>query len=249
MPFHTVAWRLSTTTAVETDITPVQDNIMLIQNGHFVPQQPMSVLYASVGAATPTSARFISPTLRQLSTPWVRPLATAIVQGVEPHVRDYRSNPLGISALEELELAATQTSGGSAVIAAVAGLSIGPVQPAPAGTVITMSGTGTTTAVAGSWTACPATWQDTLPAGQYACVGLEFEGATAISARLIFDQQYWRPGTVGVGTLPSRVHPMFQVGGLGVWGTFTANRMPNVEILCNAADTAQQFYLDFIRIG
>lgn len=222
---------------------------MLIQNGHYVPQFDQFLLYAYFGAATPNRARLISPAFRQLSTPWIRPVNTDIVPGHRPGIADYRMNPLRIRALEELQLEGMQTTGGAAVVAAIAGITRNPVMSAPNGDIITMRGTGTTTAVAGGWTNCAVTWQDTLPTGTYAVVGLNFVGATALSARLIFEEQVERPGCLGCSGADLTPPEMFLNGGLGVWGRFNANRMPNVEILCNAADTAQEFYLAFVRVG
>lgn len=249
MAFHTVAYEASIADVTATDITPVPDSIMLIQNGHFVPQRNMQILYASYQAAGATRARLITPTFRQQSTPWIRPTGLAIVQGAEPHIADYRNNPLTLMGLEEVEFEALQTSGGAAVVYGIMGWASSPQMPAPQGQCIVMRGTGTTTVTAKAWSLATITWQDFLPSGNYACVGLESFGTTAIAARLVFEQQVERPGCVAIGLATSRSHSMFQTGGLGVWGTFTANRMPNVEVLCNAADTAEELYLHFVRIG
>lgn len=249
VPFHTIAWRESIADITADDISVVADSIMTVQNGHFVPQRDMFLLYASYQAAGATRARLISPSLRQITTPWIRPTAVAIVQGVESHVADYRSNPLRIKGLEELQLEAFQTTGGAAVVVSVAALADGMMQPMPAGDVYTMRGTAAATLTAGAWTLGTVTWQDTLPAGNYACVGLQYFGTTGLAARLIFEDQFWRPGCIGAGLVTSQQHPMFSKGGLGVWGRFNANRMPSIEFLGNAADTAQEVYLDFIRTG
>jgi hypothetical protein len=247
--YHLVAWRESIADITADDITPVVDPIMTVQNNHFLPQRDMPLLFASYSAAGATRARLISPTLRQITTPWIRPTAVAIVQGVEAHVADYRANPLRLKGLEELQLEAFQTSGGAAVVVATAGLLFSPMLGMPQGDIYTMRGTATQTLVAGAWTQGAITWQDTLPAGTYACVGLQYNGTTAIAARLIFEEQVERPGCIGAGLVTSQQHPMFSKGGLGVWGRFNANRMPNVEFLANAADTAEEIYLDFIRIA
>jgi hypothetical protein len=247
--FHTLAWRLSLADVTATDVTPVQDSIMTIQNGHFVPQTDHMLLYASYQAAGATRARLISPTLRQVTTPWIRPTAVAIVQGVEAHVADYRGNPLRLRMLEELQYEALQTTGGAGVVVGIAGIQRTPSAPAPGGDTFTMRGTATTTLVAGTWTQGAVTWQDSLPTGKYACVGLQYVGATALAARLIFEEQVPRPGCIAAGLVTSQQHEMFAKGGLGVWGIFDSNRMPNVEFLANAADTAEEVYLDFIRVG
>lgn len=246
---HTLAWRLSLADATATDVTPVTDGIMTIQNSHFLPQKNYQLLYAYFGAATPSRARFITPTFRQLSTPWIRPINPAIVPTDEPNMADYTANPLLIRGLEELQLEGMQSSGGAAVVAAVAGIASVPLGPAPAGDIIAMRGTGTTTVTAGAWTNCAITWQDTLPNGQYAVVGLEAIGTTCITARLIFEDQVERPGALGQSLVSGNGPRLFRHGGLGIWGRFTAFRIPSVEFLCNAADTAQEVYLHLIRIG
>lgn len=249
MSFHLVAWRVSAADGTATDMTPVTDPIMTVSNGHFLPQRDMPLLFASFSAASATRARLISPTFRQVTTPWIRPMGVAIVQGVEAHIADYRANPLRVRGLEELQMEGTQTSGGAAIEVATAGLQFSPMALMPGGDVYTLRGTATTTLTAGGWTQVTMTWQDTLPAGQYVVVGMEYVGATAIAARLVFEEQTERPGCVGAGLGTSQQHAMFDKGGLGVWGRFNANRMPNVECLANAADTAEEIFLDIIRIA
>lgn len=246
---HTIAWRESIADIVAEDIAPVVDGIMTIQNNHFLPQKNYSMLYAYYGAAGATRARFITPTFRQLSTPWIRPINLGIVPLDEPNVADYSDNPLLIRGLEELQLEGLQTTGGAAVVVAIAGLASQPVGPAPSGDIIAMRGTGATTVTAGGWTNCAITWQDTLPNGQFAVVGLECIGATAVSGRLIFEDQVERPGCLAQGLVSGNGHPLFRYGRLGVWGRFNAFRIPSVEFLCNAADTAQEVYLHLVRIG
>jgi hypothetical protein len=68
------------------------------------------------------------------------------------------------------------------------------------------------------------------------------------AARLIFEEQTWRPGCVGGANDTIIQDEMFRNGGLGTWGTFTGNRMPNIEVLCGVADTAFTFYMDFVRL-
>lgn len=246
---HTVAWRESIADIVANDITPVPDELVSIQNGHLVPQVDMQLLYAYAGGAGITAARFITPSFRQITNPHIRPINLAIVPVDEPNMADYTDNPLRVRGLEELQLEIAQTTGGAAVVVGVAGLSKQGLTPAPRGDIYTMQGTGTTTAVAGAWTQATITWADTLPNGTYAVVGFECVGVTCVAARLIFDDQWDRPGCLGQSLVSGNGPRLFRKGGLGVWGRFTTYRMPNVQILCNAADTAQTVYLDIIRLN
>lgn len=246
---HTIAWRESIADIVAEDIAPVVDGIMTIQNNHFLPQKPYDMLYAYFGGAGATRARLITPTFRQLSTPWIRPINLAIVPLDEANMADYSSNPLKVRGLEELQLEGYQTTGGAAVVMAVAGLSSTGNQPAPMGDIIAMRGTGTTTVTAGAWSNVAVTWQDTLPNGNYAVVGLECIGTTCVAGRLIFEDQVERPGCLGQSLTSGNGPALFRYGGLGIWGRFNAYRIPSVEFLCNAADTAQEIFLHLLRLS
>ena len=120
--------------------------------------------------------------------------------------------------------------------------------PAPRGTIITMEGVSTTAAVANSWTNLDVTWPDTLPAGNYSCVGMVIQSTTQKFGRLNFEGQTERPGSVGVSALANRTHPMFLNGGMGEWGRFTSTRMPIVQTLCNTTDAAHNVYMQFVRV-
>lgn len=247
---HTLAWRASIADATaDVDVTPVPDSIMTVSNAHFLPQQNRSLLYAYFGGAGVNRAKIITPTFRQVTTPWIRPVGLAIVPGAQPLIADYRANPLILRALEEVQLAGMQTTGGAAVVVGIAGIAQQPIATVPGGQIYTMRGTGATTLVAGAWSLVTMTWQDVLPNGDYGVVGMQYIGTTALAARCIMEEQVERPGCVATGLVTSRPHPMFQLGGLGIWGRFNGNRMPNIECLANAADTAQEIYLDIVRLG
>lgn len=247
--FHTLAWRESITQDAVADIAPVTDDILAIQNTHFLPQRDHDLLWAAFLAEDAVTARIITPSLRQITTPFIRPAEGTLLPSNQPNVADYRANPLRLRGLEEIQIEAEQTAVGAAVVVIVAGIEYGVMAPMPAGDVYTMRGTGTSTAVAGSWTTVDITWQDTLPAGNFAVVGLESLSTTALAARLIFEDQVPRPGCIGGAGEEVGTHDMFRKGGLGIWGRFQSNRMPLVQVLANAADTAQIVYLDLIRVG
>lgn len=249
MSFHLVAWEASVTNAVATDITPVQDSIMTIQNNHFLPQVNTYLQWVYAGSASLSRARIITPKLRQITTPFIRPTNAALLPASNLGVMDMIDSPLILNGLEELQVEVLQGGAGAEVVYVAAGLSKTPKQQAPNGDTYTMRATGTTTVVAKSWTQAAMTWQDTLPAGQYMVVGMEGVSTTGVAARLVFEQQIDRPGcllSAADGNIESRI---FRNGYLGAWGSFTGNRMPNVEFLCNAADTAQEIFLQFIRIA
>ena len=115
--------------------------------------------------------------------------------------------------------------------------------------VETLLATSATTATAHAWTACSLTFSQALRAGTYAIVGMKAMGVSAIGARLIFANQGARPGCPAYLTESDIDNPIFRNGNLGVWGTFSHNNVPQLEIFADAADTAQQVYLDVVKIG
>lgn len=247
--FHTVAWVRSSDATANLDQTPVADGIMAIVNAHFQPQQDMYIGWARHNGVTQLRARLTSAFIRQVSPIFIRPIDAALLPATNVRSANWLRNPVRIKALEELIVESTNSAAGPNNVTTVAGLFLSPPAPAPQGDIYSMRGTGATTVVADAWSLCTITWADSLPAGRYACVGFAAIGTTAKAARLIFDDQYWRPGCVGGAAEATIGDEIFRNGAMGSWGFFNANRMPGVEFLCNAADTAQTVYMDFIRVG
>lgn len=245
--FHTVAFQATQSATLETDNTPIPDGLMTVQNGHFLPQVDMKLLWAAAFGATITRARIVTPSLRQITTPFIRPLQPSIAGADLTRLADYSQNPFTIKGLEELQVSSFASSAVQAT--AVLGLARTQVMPAPQGNIFVMRGTGATTLAVSVWNQVAVTWNDSLPAGQYVCVGLEAWGATLQAARLTFENQWERPGCVGCATAVQSGNSIFRYGKLGVWGNFASVRMPTLEVLANAADTAQEFYLHLIRVG
>lgn len=249
MSFHTLAYAASCTTATDTDLTPVPDLIIPIQNGHFLPQRQKSILWATAFSTDIQYARIITPTLRQISSPYIRPVISGVVPPDLMEVADYRMQPLQLMPIEEVEVLANQASGGSLYTIALLGISDSPALIAPAGQIYCMQGKSTTAAVAYTWTQVAMTWQDTLPSGQYAVVGLEYAGVDALAARLQFQNQVDQPGCPGTGLIYNRTARMFQNGGLGNWGSFYNYAMPQVSVLNVTTTAVHTINLYYVRTG
>ena len=246
---HTCAYGASIADATLTDVAAIQDNILAIQNGHFFPTRDYSLLYAQAfGASVINRARIVSPSLRQITTPWLRPLNTGLASQDPQICSDYRMNPFRIRGSEELEMDIMQTTGAAAVVVGVLGLQTMPTPP-PVGDIYTMRGTSTTAATIRAWSQIAMTWQDSLPTGWYMIVGGVHVSASGFASRLSLENQVERPGSLSIGTTAVRSDEMFHKGGLGAWGKFQNQRMPIVEVLCNAADASHEYYMDFIRIS
>jgi hypothetical protein len=246
--FHTVAYSASIATGVETDVAAVADVTMQIQNSHIVPQAPCALIYAAAMATNLQRARIQTPLFNTLTTPFIRGIMAGLVPTSPCSLAAYAGLPLDLKQLEEIAILATQNAAGAQRVTAVLGLQMTPPVPAN-GDAYTIRGTGTAAAVANSWTQIPITWQNALPQGLYATVGLQHQSANGQAARLTFQAQYWRPGCVSQAGLSDIAHPYFFKGFLGEWGRFYNYAMPTVEVLANAADAAHEFYMDVIKVG
>ena len=247
--WHLLAWFISIGQTVDTDATPVTDSVFLVQNGHFVPQMDVKMYYAAAMSATLTRARFASPKTRQVTNPWIRPIIEAAVPPTNPNVRSWIDSGFSFRGLEEIQLLATSgLAMGNENFTALAAVGVG-LEPAPQGDYYPLRGTSTTAVTANKWTQVAVTWQDTLPAGTYAVVGLEHQSANAQAARLIFQNQQFRPGSLSITSLSNRQNALLANRRLGVYGRFLQTAMPLVEVLANGADASHEVYMDVIRVG
>jgi len=245
--FHTVAYQGTGVAATDVDMTPIPDGLMTIQNGHFLPQSDAKLLYAMVAGLTQTNARIVTPSIRQICQQQIRPLENAAAPGALPAFARFDRNPFTLKGLEEMSVVMQNTA--TPVVKAVLGLALTPVMPAPQGNIFSIRGVGTTTLTALGWTQTAITWSDALPTGNYVCVGLAAFSATALAARLTFEGQWERPGCIGNAAVTAQEWPFFHNGNLGVWGNFHSYRMPSLEFLAVAADTAETVFMDLIRVG
>lgn len=248
---HTCAYANAALAALGTDVNtvPVQDDILAISNNRFLPQEDYQIVAAYAQSTTLNRARITSPTNRQITLPFIRPSSAATSPPTDPNVADYRVQPFQIQGLEELGIEAS-TDLGAATEVFVAGLWLQKqFTPPPRGNIFTLRGTSTTAAGILLWTNLAVTWADSLPEGLYAVVGLEVVGVTELMARVILENQIFRPGSLASGLVGSRTHEMFRMGRLGNWGQFRSTRMPIVQVLNLAATAVHTVYLDLIRIS
>lgn len=245
---HTAAYSASIATGVETDLTPVTDGPLTIQNGHFLPPTDLPIWWAAAMATNLQRARFSSGSLRIPTTPYIRPIMNALIPNDPLRFANYQANPLTARMQEELAVLATQNAAGAQRVTVPIGFGIS-YQPPPIGNIYSMRGTSTVAAVANAWTMISPVWQDTIAQGTYAIIGLDHQSANSQAARCYILNQYWRPGIISTPNLGDKGDEYFRRGGMGVWGTFQANYLPNIEVLCNGADAAHEVYLYFVRIA
>jgi len=109
-----------------------------------------------------------------------------------------------------------------------------------------------TAAIAGvayTWQNGAITFEQNLPVGQYAVMGMHVISASGIGARLVFAGQGARPGCIAYDSIEDISNMVFRNGNLGVWGTFQSGSPPTLDILCRTTDATQEGWLDLIKIG
>lgn len=245
---HTVVYTASVASAAETDLAAAPDGIIAIQNGHFLPQRNFQAWYQGAAGAILSRARLVTPSARQITTPFTRPVSVAANWGMPQRIDTMEEGPLDLKQGEEISLLVTNTAITATQTYGLLGLGIGAKTPV-AGQQFTIRGTSITAATANAWSILSTTWQDVLPQGTYAVTGGEFISTNQIAGRLIFEGIPWRPGAPGITGVGNAALDLFRYGGLGMWGSFTNYAFPTVEVFCGSADASHEIYLDLVKIG
>lgn len=247
--FHLSAFTLAALgNTADTDIPALSDDVLLIQNGHFVPQNDLRIIAAQVMSTTLSRVKLVQPTLRQITTPFIRPIVRGAIPVDLAGVADYRQYPLTAYGQEELAMQATSAVAMTERFTGLVWFEVRREIPNGSAPFL-LRGTSTTAAVANSWTSLVTTWQDTPRSGNYQVTGLLVQSTNAIAARLIFEDQQWRPGAPSVTAINNQASYNFLYGNMGVYGTLNAYRFPIVQVLCNAADAAHEIYLEIKRVN
>lgn len=246
---HLLAHATTIAAVGPTNETPVPDGIFSIQNGFFMPQRNVNLLWAYANGLLRDQSIITTASIQQYSPVQVRPINLAAEPLSRPPYADYRNNPLLLKGQEAIQVASVNSATTSGVYHTLLQVADAPIRPVGQGDIYTMRGTAATTLVANAWTLLAVTWASNLPAGRYAAVGISGVTAGGIALRLVFEDTAWRPGGICLDIEGDEAPAMQLKGGCGILGEFTGNRMPNVEMLSISADTAEVVYLDFMRIG
>lgn len=247
--YHLAGFTVLVGQTVDTDAPAITDDILTIQNNHFVLQRPMQLVGATAQSTTISRARLASASMRQIANPYIRPTIAGTLPGNNPNVWQLHNQPFTINAFEEIQCLATSGLGaGTERFTALMWL-MDQFQPWPNGNVIPLRWTSTTAAVANAWTSIAITWQDTIPSGLYTLVLSEHISTNALAHRYILSNQISRPGLISMANDNSRFPYDWYNSALGTMGLFKSNDQPRVQVLCNAADAAHEGFAWVIRTG
>lgn len=246
--YHVLIYNNSAFNVSNSDATPISDNWIGIQNGHYFPQQDLQLFGAWIGGAALTRVTLVTPQSRRVVPPVMYPIDQAVLPPDRPHIWDRRTNPFTLRAVEEISLqmniGGTVGGANTAVLFAGDGL----VQ-APRGDIFSLHGVSTTPAVIGQWTVINVLWDQTIPSGTYTVIGSQVQSPNAIAHRWNFRSPVMRPGFLSITSLGKITDPSYYWGGWGALGTFTTTAYPFIEVYCNAADAAHDVVMNFVKTG
>jgi len=261
-------------------VTPLQVNYVsagallpsISTNGMQVSFELPYLAFIAGVAANMVSIRPQSSSMTPFPYPNLNPNNRGTAFESPPRVWDFFRTPMKLLATEEFDIFATQNSGGAQNQRVLCSFSDGAIMPLTVqvnpggmesnprtpGRFFTAHATGTTTLTASGWTSVTPSFDQILPAGMYAVIGMRFFSATARFARLApASGPKWKPGGCAVQAYDSldpwnqRAQPIS--GGVvapwGIWLTFYQNVPPTVEFYATAADTAEEIWFDLVYMG
>jgi len=248
--FHLSAFRGSVVNATtNTAIAGVLDNILARSAGNNFLAPQNSVIAASIGGGVNASRQRINtPAVRQVGFPQVAPMGTGVT-AINPanlaYWGEYGAKP---ADADEVSVEATHSDAAPQIQWNLMWWRFGKKAWTP-GKQYRLRYTGAIAGVVGSWASGALTFDQTLPSGIYQIQGMNAFGANLLGARLIFTGGGWRPGVLAMQTLSSVPRPEFTDGSLGVFGEFDSVTIPQLEIYVEAANAAQEGFLDVVRLS
>lgn len=250
MGFHTCALSGLVGQSIDTQIPAIVDQILPLDNaGNFLPQDSLAIFGAYAQSATALRCKINSPAYRQVALPYITPITLFTRPSNLPSWLDLIRSPIRVPAYAPL--GALFTSGlamGTEQATAILFLEQSRV-PAPMGDTYSIRATGTTTLVPFTWTQVPLTFDQPVIQGRYSLVGAACYSLGGIAFRLTMDNFYYRPGGL-MGNGNSFRTNLWQVNGYyGEWGQFQNTSMPRLEVFSSTADTAEELYLQIIKIA
>ncbi len=255
-PIHTAAFLEDLDSAgVFSEIAALQDDRLFTSGDNLRVPSLNRIIMLAGGADNAVAARLRlrSATLDKLTLPEIVPLnqATGDVEpGSPPAIMKMLENPMSLGVDENLRAELNNNPGAVADQWLIVWFADGPVTPLSGQEIFTLRGTGTTTVTARAWSAVTLVLDEELPPGKYAIVGMRAESASCIAARVINREgDLWRPGCLGADDEVDLTDPVFRGGKLGIWATFPFTQFPDVEFLCDLADTAEIVHFDLVKMS
>lgn len=248
--WHSAAYTGSVAlTSTNQALPALSDSILKVgsQNG-FVLQEDMMLLAAYAGGTGLANPFLKSPKLNQFNPLFVSPFngQQAANDGEIYALWPYR--PFTFRNQEEVTAQVDNGNAGAQQMTLVADFSNG-VDAVPAGEELFVKFTSTTAALANQWTLLSYTLTQTLPEGIYALVASEVASTNAIYHRWTFWGQFYRPGFLSTTAFANRQARNIQTLMKGLAGRFSNVTLPNIEVLCGAADAVHTGFMRVLKVA
>lgn len=247
--FHLAGYTMLIGPGSDIDVPAMSDDILTIQNNHFILAQQMGLMASLSYSPLLDRIKIATPSLRQLATPYIRPVSQGLAGVTNYNAALWNDHPLVLNPYEEIQTLATSTIASLTerflhLIWLQSGYS-----PVPPGGWTALRFTSATAATANQWTTIPLTFADSIPSGVYSMLLSEVVSTNANAHRWIISNQYPRPGYPSFVNSISRHPYAVAKGQFGEMGRFRSNDLPRLQVLCNAADAVHTGYLHVTRVG
>lgn len=235
----------STALSSLTNIAAVADPSLRVSGNLIYLSQLSSIAGAyALGGSTPTQAELQAPSLRRFANFDVSPIDTGATPTNPVPFSPRYDSPVKLDTDEALQCLVTQTGNGHTSV--LVELSDGPIAPVT-GEIVTVKFTFTAPSGNYAWNNAAITLGQTLPVGNYDCVGARVEGSGVIAMRFVPVGAVNRPGIIGVPTTVS-IDPKGQrYGQKGVLFNFNQLTPPTVDLFHNGASGTITGYMDLIK--
>lgn len=246
--YHTMAYTLLIGTTVDTDVPAVQDDIIAIQNSHFILPSPMKLFGACVTSPTFLSGKLVSPTIRQINPILIRPGNPRAIGGDNTGVYYAQGGGAQLYPFEETQILGTAAPGTTERYTALLFAGDQPGQ-IPVGNIFPVGWTSAVAANANAWTTVAYGLSTVIPSGMYTMILSEHWSTNAIGHRWVFSNQVWRPGFPSLVAATNRLPDHLVANWFGTMGIFRSNDLPRLQVLCNAADAVHTGTMWLMRTG
>lgn len=233
------------------NLTPVTDPLVtLTANNRYI--FPDDYYIGAAYAFIPNGSRWRlnTPSMRTIALPELYPLNIGTVVPSNPPVVGPIWGTTRVPRNDEVGFDVSRA--GAAPADCFGALWVAPrMVPAPQGPVYTMRATASITLTDGTWVAAQLTFDQVLPYGKYAVVGLFVQSAAGVLARLTFPgQTQFRPGVpVNIATGDYINPQMFRYGNFGLFGIFDSTAQPGIEMIGSAAGAQTPVaLLDLVKV-
>lgn len=255
--FHTALYSSSIAAgSVLLQVTNVADPILATSGSGFLipgadangPALNKLEKVAAVGTNL-TRVQLTSYSIRQKALFDISPVNVGTVIENPPRYDDFGLSQVQLRTNEELDAFCIQSNAGAQRETIAIWLADGPLTPVK-GDIFTMHWTASTTLTANAWTACPITFDNGLPEGVLAIVGMDAFSAGALFARIVpRTGSANRPGVFACQARDQFTIPYQRNGIMGEFMRFQNVQPPQVEFFSGTADTSEEGYFDLMIVG